>query len=312
MSRIHKVHYIWRLMKKLLYKTIYQSFINRILRNINKWLYPRFTKFRLQPSGCVRFTLNNGKTIKLHTNQTDYVSFLTFWEGLYEYEFVWIFEKLIPKCKGFLDIGANTGLFSLIASKNNLNTVSLAFEPSPDAYSFLEKNISVNKVNEHIKAYKFAVSNTEETLEFYKVHNPKYPDIPNLSGAASLVYANAEHKKISVQTICMDTFLEKNHPKLIIDFVKIDAEGAEADIIQGMLQTIEKYKPIITCEILLNDIGQNIQELLKSKGYSFYLPVSREKLLKTDTIQYQKNADIRNVFCVPDEKYEWIKEFVSI
>lgn len=298
-------------MKKLLYKIIYQPFINRILRNINKWLYPRFTKFRLQPSGCVRFTLNNGKTIKLNTNQTDYVSFLTFWEGLYEYEFIWIFEKIISECNGFLDIGANTGLFSLIASKNNLNTISLAFEPSPDAHIFLEKNIAINKVSEHVKAYPYAVSNIEANLEFYKVHNPKYPDIPNLSGAASLVYANAEHKKISVQTVNIDTFLEQNHPKLRIDFIKIDAEGAEADIIQGMLQTIEKHKPIITCEILLNDIGQNIQDLLKERGYKFYLPVSKEKLSKTDTVRYEKNTDIRNVLCVPDEKYKWIKKFVT-
>ncbi len=192
-----------------------------------------------------------------------------------------------------------------------MNTISLAFEPSPDTHSFLEKNIAINKVSEHVKAYPYAVSNIEANLEFYKVHNPKYPDIPNLSGAASLVYANAEHKKISVQTVNIDTFLEQNHPKLRIDFVKIDAEGAEADIIQGMLQTIEKYKPIITCEILLNDIGQNIQDLLKERGYKFYLPVSKEKLSKTDTVQYKKNVDIRNIFCVPDEKYEWIKEFVT-
>jgi FkbM family methyltransferase len=298
-------------MKKLLYKIIYQPFINQILRNINKWLYPRFTKFRLQPSGCVRFTLNNGKEIKLYTNQTDYVSFLIFWEGLYEYEFVWIFEKLIHKCNGFLDIGANTGLFSLVASKNSLNTVSLAFEPSPDAHMFLKKNTHCNTISENVKIYELAVSNKETVLEFYKVHNPKYPDVPNLSGAASLVYAHTEHEKISVTTIRLDNFLKKNHPELVIDFVKIDAEGAEADIIQGMLETIETYKPIITCEILLNDIGQSIQDLLKSKGYNFYLPVSKDQLLKTDTIQYEKNADIRNIFCVPDEKLEWIKEFVK-
>lgn len=298
-------------MKKLLYKIIYQPIINRVLRNVNKWLYPRFTKFRLQPCGCVRFTLNNGNKVKLYTNQTDYVSFLTFWEGLYEYEFVWLFEKIIPKCHGFLDIGANTGLFSLIASKNNPNILSLAFEPSPDASVFLEKNILSNHVEQTVKNHRLAVSNTNTVLEFHKVYNPKYPDVPNLSGAASLIYINEQHQKISVETVDLDTFLKKNYPELIIDFVKIDAEGAEASIIEGMTETIEKHKPIITCEILLNDIGKDIQALLKSKGYNFYLPVSREQLLKTESIEYQKNADIRNVFCVPEEKQEWIKEFVS-
>lgn len=298
-------------MKSLLYKIIYQPFINRILRNINKWLYPRFTKFRLQPSGYVQFTLHNGHKIKLSTNQTDYVSFLTFWEGLYEYEFVWLFEKIIPQCHGFLDVGANTGLFSLIASKNNPDIVAVAFEPSPDAYSFLEKNITLNKVTDTVKIHKLAVSDREEILEFYKVHNPKYPNVPNLSGAASLIYMSKEHHKIKVKSIDLDTFLQKNYPDLVIDFVKIDAEGAEANIIRGMLQTIEKYKPVLTCEILLNDIGKEIQEILKKQRYNFYLPVSGNKLVQSEQIEYQKEADIRNIFCIPDEKSEWIKAFLT-
>jgi len=298
-------------MKKLLYKIIYQPFINRLLRTINKWLYPHITKFRIQPAGCVRFTLNNGKKIKLYTNQTDYVSFLTFWEGLYEYEFIWMFEKIIAQCNGFLDIGANTGLFSLIAAKSNPKCKVLAFEPSPDAYTYLQKNVQSNLLGEQINPQPFAVSNTEEVLEFYKVHNPKYPNVPNLSGAASLVYMNAEHKKISVQTVGLDSFLEKNYPNLVVDFVKIDAEGAEEHIIQGMMQTIQRHKPIITCEILLGDIGHNIQQLLKEQGYEFYLPVSREKLLKVDTIEYKESEDIRNCFCVPKEKREYIKAFIT-
>lgn len=297
-------------MKKLLYKIIYHSLVNRILRNINKWLYPNLTKFRLQPSGCVRFTLDNGKKIQLHTNQTDYVSFLTFWEGLYEYEFMWIFEKIIAQCRGFLDIGANTGLFSLVAARSNPDCTVLAFEPSPDAYLYLEKNIQSNVLSKQIIPQSFAVSDREETLEFYKVHNPKYPDVPNLSGAASLVFMSSTSKKISVQTVNIDNFITKNYPDFIVDFVKIDAEGAEGHIIQGMIKTIQKDKPIITCEILLNDIGQNIQNILKNEGYQFYLPVSKNALHRIETIQYEKSVDIRNVFCVPKEKISWISRLV--
>jgi hypothetical protein len=118
---------------RLIYQIIYSPFINYILRNINKLLKNVFPGIKLPPSGIINIKLSNNETIKFKTNQTDFVAFWIYWKGLYTYEYTHIFEKMAGKIRGFVDIGANGGLYSLIAAKKANDIRILCFDPSSAA-----------------------------------------------------------------------------------------------------------------------------------------------------------------------------------
>ena len=127
-----------------LYKIIYTPFVNFILRNLNKAFSFLIPKIKLPPSGIITLKLKDGNTIKFHTNQTDPVGQKIYWNGIYGYEYVDIFEDIISNCKGFLDIGSNAGLYSMIAAKKSAHIKVIAFDPTNASAHYFKNNITSN------------------------------------------------------------------------------------------------------------------------------------------------------------------------
>lgn len=300
------------LIMKLFYKVIYSSTVNFMLRNTNKLLRGVFPKVKIPPSGLMKIPLGEDKTIKFKTNQTDFVAFCVYWNGLYAYEYTWLFEKISNNLKGFIDIGSNGGLYSLIAAKTSDEIKILAFDPTRAANFFFNENIRLNNFSDRINFYNYAVSDKIEKLNFYEVKNRKYPYLKyNLGGSSSLVNHPKLYNKVSVQAVSLDGFLDENPDlRFEIDFIKIDAEGAEPNIIRGMKSTIEKYKPIIVCEVLLDEAGDEIETLLEEFGYRFFLNKSRV-LIPTEKIRRNESDDeIYDYFFVHPSKLEIIEAFI--
>ena len=89
-------------MKQLIYKSIYNPFINTILRNINKVFLPILPKnIKLPPSGILTVKNKDGKKLKIKTNQTSYLTQLIYWEEYQNFEYTDIFLKLIKKMNVF-------------------------------------------------------------------------------------------------------------------------------------------------------------------------------------------------------------------
>lgn len=297
---------------KLIYQIIYSPAINYILRNINKLVSGLVPKIKLPPAGIIKIKLSGGETIKLKTNQTDFVAFWVYWKGLYTYEYTSIFEKIIGKVNGFIDIGSNGGLYSLIAAKKSENIKILAFDPSNAANYFVNENIRINGFSDKIRFFKIAMSDKTETLDFFEVKNRKYPYLKyNLGGSSSLINHPKLFNRISVLAYSFDNFLAEN-PKhnFEIDFIKIDAEGAEPNIIRGMKKTIEKYKPIIVCEILMDNVGSEIEKLFSDLGYLFFLNRGKDLNPVKQILKNESDEEIYNYFLVHPSKLGMVQEFV--
>jgi FkbM family methyltransferase len=298
---------------KLIYWIIYSPLINFFLRSINKFLKNISSGIKIPPSGVINIKLNNNEIIKFKTNQTSFVGFRIYWYGIYNYEYTYIFEQIIKNIKVFIDIGANSGLYSLIAAKKSNNIKILAFDPTNAAHYYLNENIRINNFADKITSFKYAISDKTEILDFYEVRNKKYPNLKyNLGGSSSLINHPQLYNKISVQAFSFDNFLaEHSYTDLAIDFIKIDAEGAEPSIIRGMRSTIEKYKPIVVCEILLNDVDEEIEKIFMEFGYEFFLNKSRD-LIPVKRIQKNISDDeIYNYFLVHPSKLYVVQEFIS-
>ncbi len=160
-------------MKQVFYRFIYTPGINKFLRTINKILCPILPKcIRIAPTGII--TIRRAKNIlKIKTNQTNYLTFLVFWEGYKHWEYTDIFIPLIKKMKCFFDIGASIGYYSLLAAMENPKIEIISFEPARGPQSYFKNNIQLNNYS-NIKLEPVALSHKSGEIDFYEVKNKKY------------------------------------------------------------------------------------------------------------------------------------------
>ena len=295
---------------QLIYQIIYHPFVNRILLLINRSLVS-IIKFQLPPSGIIAIKLSGGEQFKLSTNQTSYVTKLLYWNGPYKFEYTPIFEKLARKIDSFVDIGANTGYYSILAAAVNEKISIHSFEPAKGPAHYLRKNITINQFKKNIKAHDIALSDKEGEVEFYEVQNAKYRYmIHNLGGVGSLKKENnSKRTSTLVKTLPLDLFVEREGLR-DIDLIKIDTEGTENFILAGGHQTISRFKPIIICETLFQRIEKELETMIRSHGYEFYNHLD-QKLHRVNTLVREKDDRVRDCFFVHPEKFHLIQEFVA-
>jgi FkbM family methyltransferase len=220
----------------------------------------------------------NGKQ-KFRVNHFGYwIENEIFWRGItgnWEKESMKLWIRLCERSNLILDIGSNTGIYSLVAKSVNPNAVVHAFEPHPMFFDFLCRNISLN--NYDIVAHKMAISDSDGIIK-----------IEDYSG---------EQNHISVESQRLDTFIENNRLGKI-DLIKIDVESHEPLLMEGFKKHLSLHKPVMLIEILNDDIATQISEYVKDCGYLYFNIDERGSVRQTDKIT---RSDFYNfLFC--DEK----------
>ncbi len=294
-----------------IYRIIYQPGINLILRSLNKLFSFAFPKVKLPPSGKITLQLKDGDSIKFCTNQTDPVGQKVYWHGVHYYEYTEIFEDIIKNCKGFLDIGSNAGLYSMIAAKKSNDIQVIAFDPTNASSHYFRSNIAANNFESKVKFFQMAISDVKGMISFYEVRNKKYPFLKhNLGGAASAVNKPKEFEEVKVPSTPLIDFLQENNLEdLQIDFVKIDAEGVEPLIIKGMDAVIKEHQPIIVCEILFGQIEKDLEEVFSNYQYRYFFH-TENGLKEVESIARETDDNVRNCFFVPESKMHLIQKHI--
>lgn len=181
----------------------------------------------------------------------------------------------------FIDIGANGGLFTRLVNQKCKGDVEIhSIEPHPIQYKTLEQN---NTNNSNVTCYNAAVTNCDGIVELWYEPN----DRVNHYGASTIMKELAVPRRLSdrlksikVNAITLDSLQLK--PNLI----KIDAEGAESDIIRGAEQTIKEHKPIIVFEYGISgpeDFHPESVNILKEYGYSYFWNIEDHRVFDNDT-----------------------------
>ena len=133
-----------------------------------------------------------------------------------------------------VDVGANIGLHTIPLSKQvGENGNIIAFEPDPDNYSILLSNIKLNS-SDNVQAFNMGLSSKQESRLLYQ------SDINR--GGLSLCKDNVESEygnisPVSIDLIDGDSILQKYSPN--ISLIKIDVEGAEPLVIEGLKNVID-------------------------------------------------------------------------
>jgi FkbM family methyltransferase len=157
----------------------------------------------------------------------------------------------------FLDIGANVGKYSIILGKQlKENGKVYSFEPEPSNIEGLKKNILLNEVT-NVKIFPLACSNKKGLISFYL--NEKN------SGAHSLI--KKSKKEILINCDTLDNILKEQNLKEDINLIKIDVEGAEAEVLKGAINTLKKHHPKIIFEAWNEEYLENVKKVLKPFKY---------------------------------------------
>jgi len=135
-----------------------------------------------------------------------------------------------------LDIGANIGYYAvLFADKVGKKGKVIAIEPDPINFEILQKNIKNNKLF-NVVAVQAAVGNENKKMEIYE-SKENYGD--------HRMWGNGPTKPVFCRRLD-DLLKELEYKK--IDFIKMDVQGFETEVIEGGKNMIEKNKPIIFFE----------------------------------------------------------------
>jgi FkbM family methyltransferase len=221
-----------------------------------------------------------------------------FWSGLSGYEpvSVDIWQKACQISNVILDIGANTGLFTLLAKTVNPHTQVYAFEPLPQFHQQLQKNLDVNHYNVSVEP--IALSNYQGTANFYVPELNQgnlYSSSLNLSHYYQ--HQSSQPRVHSVEVTTLDQWLV-NRSISNVDLVKIDAEGEDLNILKGFSKTLQTTYPDFLLEIQNNLTGQAIQSILTPDRYLYFSIDEAEGLKQLDSLQHHHQ---RNVWiCKPE------------
>ncbi len=153
-------------------------------------------------------------------------------EGVYEEHTDAVLRRVVKRGMHIVEIGANVGLFTLLMCKCVGARGSVhAFECDPTLARLARDNLEINGFSGIGTIDERAVSKANGKLEFRAAlrHRGGGTLVADLQQIPELT--EDERETIAVQAVTLDHFAAKGDRK--IDFMKIDAEGAEADIIRG-------------------------------------------------------------------------------
>ena len=170
----------------------------------------------------------------------------------FEIEILEKINKYLNKDSVVFDLGANVGNHTLYwALKQKVKKV-YSFEPVPNTFKILEKNIEINKLQDTVNIFNFGLSDKTQMADIDSF-------MPTNIGATHLKVLSSG----SIQLKDLDSVEIKED---YIDFVKIDIEGMEIDCLNGAKSFIEKYHPLFLIEAHAGNFNI-IQKMLSCFGY---------------------------------------------
>jgi FkbM family methyltransferase len=208
-----------------------------------------------------------------------------------------LFKKYIKEGDYIIEVGGHIGYMSLIFRSLVKDTGSVVvFEPSQENLKYLK--INTNKYpqisivekglgNENKKAVLYVENVTGQNnsfLEDYQVFDENNKNALN----------DGVREKVEVEMISFDTFISNNENK-IPDFVKIDVEGFESEVIEGALESIKKNKSVFIIEVTRNH--EYIYNTFANANYEIF----EEDGTKIITLKQFKSINYANRFFVPKE-----------
>ena len=207
-----------------------------------------------------------------------------------------------------LDVGAHYGLYTLLASRKvGKKGRVIAFEPSAREMRMLERHIRINRCS-NVRAEQFALGSREGVAELFLCLGR---DTACNSLRPPAVSGPTERVQVPVRTL--DAYLESSRVDCV-DFVKLDVEGAELDVLKGATGLLRRRpRPAMMCELYEVRAGpwgylcSDVYDLLEARGYRWFSITPEGRLIPCP----RKQQFAENLFAVPEEKLALVEPFAD-
>ena len=224
----------------------------QVIKTYKTWAIGFMDYFKLLKEKIIIHKLRKGHIYAIRSNTEDF--------GIINEVFiVKEYHKLLRFVKNnavVIDIGAQIGVFSIFAAKKNKNIKVYSYEPFEKNFNLLKRNISLNGLD-NIHIFKQGISGEKGKKELVISQD-------NTGGHSFYIKGN---NKVEIETITLKDVFEKNKIKTC-DFLKIDCEGAEYEILyKTPLKYLKKIKSI-TLEYHKNGIVEELQKFLEKSGFN--------------------------------------------
>jgi FkbM family methyltransferase len=182
--------------------------------------------------------------VELHPN--DYLSRAVYISGLYEPPTMLALQRLLAPGGVFIDIGANAGLFSMVASRwLGASGRVYSFEPSAREYRRLIRHLELNAL-ENITTMQKAIGRSEGSA---RLRVAAFPNAGlNTVGAAFAYEGVAIERFETVVMTTLDRFAREAALQRI-DAIKLDIEGAEPAALAGARDVLKRFRPALIVEM---------------------------------------------------------------
>jgi FkbM family methyltransferase len=191
-----------------------------------------------QPAGQQRSVLTHIGSRQYRLTSDD--NYLDHVQGEFEPHMVRLFAALVRPGDCVLDVGANIGCTSLLFSQ--LARQVYSFEPSPSTFRLLHKNLDDAGVS-NVVAANLGLGRSEGAFELTFA-----PDNRSGGFVSNLTSASAGHVVEKIRIVAGDAYLNDAHIDQV-DFIKIDVEGFERNVIDGLAGTIQRCRPVVVLEL---------------------------------------------------------------
>jgi FkbM family methyltransferase len=221
--------------------------------------------------------------------------------AFFEEDLTSVFLQVVKPGMTFFDIGAHFGYYSLLGSALVGESGRVhSFEPTPSTFEILRQNAAQRP---NIQPNNVALYSREDEMVLldYGVELSVYNSL-----AGSKLEAmgdSAPFKECRVKTITLDNYM--NQTGTVPDFIKIDAENAELEILRGMEKGLAlPRRPMITLEVNdangEQDVSNRPVKYLLERGYTAFTYSAEARDIRPHAVQSSYYYD--NILMVPKER----------
>ncbi len=212
-----------------------------------------------------------------------------------------------------IDAGANQGIYTLLISRcvGAAGRV-FAFEPASTEFKKLKRNVASNHCS-NVVLESSALGSYQGLTDFHLCldsrgsYSSRCAPAPDIKGVRKQI--------VKVPIVTLDRYLAK-HQIESCDFIKIDVEGGERDVLTGAEQTLSKLRPLVMCELAdirtkpWGYLATEIYFLLLDCGYAWYRS-DPNGLLHSAAPKDNYDPEWENLIAVPNERREAVASAIA-
>ncbi|MGC5167001.1 FkbM family methyltransferase [Luteimicrobium sp. DT211] len=219
-------------------------------------------------TGPVLVQVGEGRPAWMWFDEDDLVAAVSFWFGPNAYESLStaLFSALAPGAGHVLDVGAHTGIFSLVAGASAPDVVVHAFEVVDRIARRTGTNVRLSGLEDRVRVHAVGVSSAPGTMTLHR-----NAAVPMATGSSFEPFADRDAAKgaatTEVEVTTLDAWWEgEGRPR--VGLMKIDVERHESHVLAGARELLTTEQPVLLAEVLSRDDFATLYGLLGERGYT--------------------------------------------